>query len=488
MSLAFLVIDLSQEFRNTVYYYSKPGESAGEETPYQLTNDQVLRQCLCMVASRVRGGQQMRVVIVGTHRDQEAECPQSRQEKNQVLKNLVEVFGLERCLVHRSRDELIFPVNAQNPDEEDLKTIEDLRRVLLDEGAARVMEIPLSYYAVELTLKEMVRDTGHIAFDESALLGKVSHYYLNKDSLKDALRHLHRNKRVFYFEEEFPGRVIGEPQAIFNKHTKLVAYHIELTTNRGRAQVLDAAWIKFSESGILTTSCLLKYPEHYVDGVFTPEDMMMLFEKLLIVSEVKDGEFLMPSVLPADRSVNCNPDPGTRSVLPLALHFHGGAARFGVFCATICHLMTKSNWRLYKSANSHISRNSVHFSIPGYPGKVTINDPWDSFFLVTIHDVPSANMEKLSRICVMVRDTLIQAINEVTEKLGYDADTPRPAFLCEAEEHKETSPHPATLSEFQDELLCTRGDDVTRCAVRPEHLLWIKGTTKCHNRSVLITG
>ena len=481
ISLGIIVIDLSQRFDEHPYtaYFNDQGISVGEGVKYVLSNEQIIRLCLRMVASQSRGERLVRIVVVGTHRDLESTCSQSREEKNRILMAMVESFGLGESVVFRSRGELIFAIDAKDPKDEDQQTAEELRAVILDESAVQVIPIPVSYHGVELTLKEMVRESGHIAFLESEVLKAVSHYYLTEESLKGALRYLHQHKRIFYFEEEFPGRVFGEPQAILNKHTEVVAHLIQLTTNPSKRPV-GGMWKKFCECGILRVDCLKKFPDHYVEGVFTPADMMKLFEKLLIVSEAsEEGEFLMPSVLPAVPQASCNPEPETQSAPPMLLHFPGGPVRYGIFCSTVCHLMTESKWKLFKSPGSkepfHITRNSVHFSVPGYLGKVTLNDPFHSFFLVTVHipsDTPSYQ-EKLSHLCQEVRDTLIRAVNDVTEKLNYCPDSPQPAFLCEGR-HKSTSLHAATISKFGDVLLCTkfhmRGGVVT-----DQHRVWLKG-------------
>lgn len=290
-------------------------------------------------------------------------------------------------------------------------------------------------------------------------------------------RYLHGMSLIFYFEKEFPGVVIGEPQCILNKHTEVVAYHIELTTNPNQKGV-HGIWRKFMECGILNVDCLKKFPAHYVEGVFSPADMMKLFEKPLIVSEVSAGEYLMPCVLRAEPLANCNPEPETQSARPMILHFPGGAARYGVFCGTICHVMTESKWKLFKVAEStepfHLSRNSIHFSVPGYQGKVTINDSFDPFFLVTIHGPRCVPMylDSLPAMCAEVRDTLIRAIDEVTEKLHYTPDSPQVAFLCE--EHAPTSLHPATVSKMGTQLLCTK-DRALGCPLTSEHRVWLTG-------------
>jgi hypothetical protein len=257
-----------------------------------------------------------------------------------------------------------------------------------------------------------------------------------------------------------------------------VAYNIELSTNPDHQGAVDGIWMKFIKFGILNVDCLKKFPKHYVEGVFSPADMMRLFEKLLIVSEVSAGEYLMPCVLHAEALANCNPEPETQSVPPMVLHFPGGPARYGVFCGTICHVMTESKWKLLENEDGtepfHLTRNSIHFTVPGYRGEITLNDSFDPFFLVTIHGprhVP-AYMDSLPTMCAEVRDTLIHAIEEVTEKLSYTPDTPQVAFLCE--EHTPTSLHPATVSRMGTELLCSK-DSTFGWPLTSEYRVWLTG-------------
>ena len=72
-----------------------------------------------MIASQSQGGRRVRFVFVGTHRDLEGKCTQSWEEKNRRLKEMVESFGLEDCVIYRNCqfDELIFAVDAKHPEQ-----------------------------------------------------------------------------------------------------------------------------------------------------------------------------------------------------------------------------------------------------------------------------------------------------------------------------------------------------------------------------------
>ena len=192
ISLGILVLDLSQSLDTHPlnYYYNRDGKSVGEGVKSPLTNEQVLRLCLQMIASRSRGGKRVRFVFVGTHRDLEGKCAESREKKNGRLMEMVESFDLQDSVIYRSHQptELIFAVNAKNPEKVDQETMRDLRELLMDESAANVVDIPISYHGLELTLKKKVKESGQIAFREADLLKEVAHYFFTEDSLKAALR------------------------------------------------------------------------------------------------------------------------------------------------------------------------------------------------------------------------------------------------------------------------------------------------------------
>ena len=480
LSLGILVTDLSQRLDDypVNYYFNNQGQSVGEGVKSSLTNEQILRRFMQMIVSKSQGSKRVRFVFVGTHRDLEHMCTESREEKNRKLEDMVKSFGLEDSVIYQDQHELIFALNAKEPEDVDHQRADELVDLMMDASGADSITIPVSYYGVESTLKQKVQESNQIAFSESEILSLVSHYHFNEESLKEALRYLHDIKRIFYFEEDFPGVVIGEPQAVLDKLTELVAYHIELTTNPKKQRALEGKWKKFSQCGILDIECLKKFPGQYVEGVFSPADMMKLFEKLFIVSEVNRGEYLMPCVLPMDPQTSCNPECETQSVPPMVLHFTRGVPRHGIYCGTICHVMTEAKWKLLEDPTTgkpfHITRNSVHFSLPCDPVKITINDSLDSFFLITVHVSPEAsyNAESISRMCTMIRNTLMKAIDEVTEKLNYSPDSPKVAFLCE--KHKTTSLHPAVMSEYGSDLTCIKYH-IKGGTLTDQHRVWLKG-------------
>ena len=75
---------------------------------------------------------------------------------------------------------------------------------------------------------------------------------------------------------------------------------------------------KFRSEGIVTLELLSKkeFASHYLPGVFGPEELLKLFKKLLIVSQISEEEHFMPCLLPvADNPAFLSPSGSVPSLL-----------------------------------------------------------------------------------------------------------------------------------------------------------------------------
>ncbi len=119
----------------------------------------------------------------GESEHQGGKCNQPREEKNRRLKEMVESFGLQHCIMYRSLHEFIFAVNAKNPEPVDYKTVGELKDRIMTECPLRTISIPISYHAVELTLKEKVKELGQTGVFSvhftamAAMLFSVGHFF-----------------------------------------------------------------------------------------------------------------------------------------------------------------------------------------------------------------------------------------------------------------------------------------------------------------------
>ena len=335
---------------------------------------------------------------------------------------------------------------------------------------------------MELALQHFVQETKQAVLLESKCLELVANFHFNATNFKAALNYLHQIKHIFYYKSGVKRLVVADIAVIQNKLSEVVGFSIELTATLCNAVAVDYKWIKLGECGILHISCLDRFPNHYISGVFTPKDLMQLFISLCIVSKLSSEEYLMPCALPVEETAFCNPEPWTQSVPAMVVEFPDGGPMLGSFCGLVCYLINVGKWQLVTKRNGeplNISRKSVQYLVPDFPGKVTINDPLSTFFLVTFHG-PS---EVASQVCPLIRETILTGIREVSKNLNYLGKNEAASFgtqtvitfLCTCE----TTPlHPATMVSRMEYLMCPSFGMSE--AVTAEHKTWLEGETSCN--------
>ena len=476
LNLVIIVTNLRErldEFPSS-YFYGEDGELVGKGEPSKITNEQMLRQFLQVVVSQSQENSQIKVIIVGTHEDLEHECTETREEKEMKISDIMKSLHLEKNTVYSDHKckKLIFAINAKDPKEADYKMGQRVMKVLMDEDEAETINMPLKFHLLEEAIKEM-SIVGKISFTVNEIMQYMNEYFNDEASLKEGLQYLEQSNRIVYFNELFPDKVIGKPQAVLNMVKEIVQSHIRLNGDADTEEVMDGVWKKFKDEGILTMTTLKKISKY--DDHFTPDDMLKLLEKLLILFKRSPGEFLMPCLLSTEASMptfaSHTADPMHQ--ISMMLHFPKGIARIGIFCSTICNLISGEGWKHYD--NSTVSRNCFFFEQTDDAfGVVCVQDSYDFFFQVTLHFSSESGVdpEVLQKICVALQDRLKRVINEVTTALYHHPDEPVLAFKCVKKHTPSFSLHAARYNEIHKYLRCTK-EPMTVGKITDSHRFWL---------------
>ena len=239
---------------------------------------------------------------------------------------------------------------------------------------------------------------------------------------------------------------------------------------------LDPIWRKACQYGILNIKCLERFPEHYVDGVFSPKELTQIFLQMCIMFKLGPDEFLMPCIMVSGCGSDVNPEPETQAVPAMVIEFPKFGPLLGTYSALICYLINTKEWKLKRNESGeicHLTRSRVHFCAPmEFEGQVTITDPLSNFFVVTFHGSPVV----ASQICPIISETVLSAIKEVSESLycamstdslspGHSRVDPKLTFLCQC---NNVPYHPAILSKDGEQMKCPH-------SVTTNHKTWIGG-------------
>ena len=479
ISLGIIVIKLNERLDcfPMMEFYNEEGESVGEPYKSCYSQWQVVKHFLRALKSQAGEGKDVKFLFIGTHMDRMKECDESIEDKNYILQQIIHSFNMLANVIYNGLG-LIFPINAETPQAEDWEVMKQVRCRLVACADVPRIKIPVRWFAMELALQRFILETKQAVLLESKCWELVANFHFDEKGFKAALRYLHQIKHIFYYEDGLKGLVVADIQVIQNKLFEAVSYNIELRTNPNRREALDYKWKKFCDRGILHAGCLDKFPDGYIERVFSPKELLQLFISLCIVSELGSNEYLMPCVLPVDKIPCCNPDPSTQSVPAMVVEFPAGASMLGLFCGLVCYLMNIAKWKLaeHRGVPIHITRSSVHFNIPGYPGKVTFNDPLFTFFTLTFH----GPLGDAPEVCPLIRETILTGIEEVSRNLNYlpqgkaasssaDRNKPNITFLCPC---KTTPPHPAVMSRNGKCLLHPDNAEIY-ASITDQHKMWL---------------
>ena len=458
MSLIIFVFKLSESFSNRpMIEYYEDGKALG--TPYEShhTTEQLIKEGLQSLhthrSSKGAGkdGEAPRIVMVGTHKDEESKCDESRETKDQKLREmLLPTFEKEIIYYDPGENKVLFPMNAKCPGVEE----EDMAQAIVSrfsiENRSDAKKLPLQWLGFEIMLEEITQRLKRGILSRSECLEVAYRLHLDESALDAALIYLDELSLVFYYPDILPEIVFTNPQVLLDKISELVkVHHDKLKRCTGED------WQRFFCHALVTVEFLLDatFKKHYVPGMFEPKHLVLLYRKLLIFADFTEGEFFVPSLL----RMLSNEELSTQRVLvesivaPLVLHFPDGPPRRGIFCALTSFLTSPENhfpgpWALKKPARSVtptcLHRNCIQFMIPCVktPCTVTLIDTLLQFEIhVSISSAPVA-----SKLCSTIKGAISTGLRKANLVLGYTNSTPSFALLCPC---GKGDAHPATIGD-----------------------------------------
>ena len=301
-----------------------------------------------------------------------------------------------------------------------------------------------------------------------------------------------------YFPSVLPEVIFADPQVLLNKVTELVHFSYSLQGEKGRATALfdkvakllhlrsssrsegplvalEGEWLQFRDKGIVTLEMFQdeRFSAYYIPDLFTPVDLIKLFQHLLIIAPLSSTEYFMPSLLQmvSPKMVKKQLPPPSSSAAPLLVYFPAGCAQNGVFCALVVYLLSNCQWTFACSDQGTplcVSRSCIRFQISGKPVSITLVD---SFKYFQLH-VETVSI-KSPKVCPMIRESIFRGLKAAAESLKYNNSTPVLAFFCKCS----SSLHAATPT-IDDEdryLTCTKSKKPR--PLTKQHTVWLSDTT-----------
>ena len=463
-----------------IEYYDNDGKLVG--TPYHsaFTNQQILSHCMRVIqaqASQSEEGLCPNAIFIGTHKDLENDCQEeSREEKNlKIREMLLPAVQEEAIYCSEEFKELIFPLNVKNPGPQEQEFAAKLRRLIVERSHVKPKQIPLRWNALELALQKRMLELGQGVLTKAECFAVAQRFHFDEESFEEALKYLHGLNILFYYDDILPDIVFCDPMVLLSKITELVEDSQRSPTDPSQLIPSVGKLRKFCSEGIVTLELLRKkeFASHYLPGVFGPEELLKLFKKLLIVSQISEEEYLMPCLLPvADDPSLLSPSGSVPSLLLYFPH----SALVGVFCALAAYLLSEAKWKLLMNTDLSpvkVDRNTIEFQVPGgLPGKVILTDSFTAYFQVSLQLPRNAPTGLCAKVCPQIRETIMAGLHKALNTLHYSNSAPCDAFLCCEHSDSAITPHATVIDSSHSVMTCTRNPAEVCTIVTEQHLVW----------------
>ena len=454
-----------------IKYFDKNGELCGKPYRHSLSNDQMLQCCIRTILSRpaTKEGNHSKTLVVGTHRDLESTCSESRETKNQNLLDMLTPSQQDQLVFYHPFSEVIFPINAKTPVEQDHQVCEMIRKQVEDKKCAPpTYTIPIGWFLLE---QDIINASKGGVISKSECLGIAAILNINAKALQAALEYFDDLNIFLYYPSVLSEVVFSNLQVLLNKVTELVHFSYSLHSDSPPV-ALEGKWRHFRDKGIVTADMLKddRFSAHYIQDLFSPADLIELFKHLLIIAPISSTEYFMPSLLQmvSSEEVNEHLPPPSSSAAPLLVHFPAGCAQNGLFCALVVYLISKCQWKFARDVRGNplcVSRSCVRFQFPGKPASIALVD---SFSYFEVHVTMRNTM--YPKVCPMIREAIFSGLKAAAGSLRYNNSTPVPAFFCKCS----SPPHAATPVIEDDDcyLMCTMSDGDGGPLMK-QHSVWL---------------
>ena len=476
VSLVLLFLKLNERLDALCHnaFTDEKGKWFEEQCPSLLTNEQMLVQfvhtMMCKPLAHNQSGRTM-FMVIGTHRDLLQDCDETLAQKNERLASLF-LPALEEVLIMNGND-IIFAVNAKNPDEKDQECYALIRQKVADLSVALEVETPMSSL---MFLNDLIRYGEEqrkrvVSMEEcQAIAGRLK---MDRQGLEASLVHFNNLSMFLYQPSVLPDRVFIDPQMPLDGVNQIVShsYHIGCGAIKGLPPTESRLW----KEGVVTSEMLKgeEFSSCFVSGLFEAKDAIKFFRSLYIAAPLNESEFIMPAMLQAVSRHDVKqylPAP-SEHVAPLFLHFHKSRIANGVFCSTHTCMRSEYGWttcyviKRGQSVPACLFRNAVKLQHPTKSIEITLVHA-QKYFEVHL-DAPPA---ELPSECPRIRAMLMDAVDRTAATFRFKNSRASVAFQCLC---SPDDMHTAIPNEAHSHLKCTVTGRISRGGLTAAQRVWL---------------
>ena len=428
--LLFFRLDQKLHERYPVTFLA-PGTKTEKTLPSSYCIEEVICQALASIAcfsdhslEGKAGSTPSRAILVGTHKDKVTPSDITHKEK-EIHEKFFSAEMYKDLLLTTGKGKPFFTVdNMHGTDESEMSEIRSNIEKILKTFFAEI-PIPASWLMFRIVLNLLNKPVVSLAQCK-----EIARRLSMPTPVQEALWFFHYNVGSLLYYPDIPSMrdvVICTPQVIFDSVSTVIIENFQYSNYDIARKVVE----QFQQTGLFTLSDICKKTEHHRSSHLSPNQLVDVLKDQNILAEVKHDEeavsssepaeskFIIPAVLKHASEEELKPSPSLHAS-PLMIQFEGGFIPFGVFSASIAHLIAHADsmspkWRLCRE---QVKKNKVRFLIAKAFIATLISRPRYLEIQVEQHS-RARSVCTLKKVCVTVRQTVTTTLEAVISKMKY---------------------------------------------------------------------
>ena len=400
------------------------------------------------------------ILVVGTFKDQEGKCKQTREEKNAQLEVVFKQFG--KSIIRRSNGEIIFGVDATSRSD---PVISELRAALKHMKCLHY-KCPILWYLLEVELRKLGKKV--IPKEYVMSIAKELHIEIT-ESIEAALLFWHEINLIMYFPNILPEVVIFQPDAMIGMISQLYEQHVKIS-DTAECDISSSKDLRFRDQAVFSDDYAHDIKN---ETILSVDELLLILQDRKTVAKLPSSSslYFMPSLLEelteeelaASRSQLTSQLPVASSLL---VSFPTPEVPSGLFCTFISDIVSSSECKIPDlDSSTKLYRNFISITLnisPGSFGTLTLYNTGKVFSITPYSLSSSSFLPKVKKLVAKALDASCRVLSY--RKLHQFS------FQCEC--GQSPPPHVAHLSPDEKVTICSLDSDKDGCSLTKKQILW----------------
>ncbi len=378
ISVALIVVRLIDELSNfpSDEYY-KDGQLVGSPHASHMTLGETLQSLIQSIESHTSQDRKPKMIFVGTFLDQLKSLDTLIKRNKEILDMLPP--DIKELLVYDNPglNNLIFSLNTISREDDSLATANRIR-IAVERSIPLQVKIPFWWSFLDSLFQSLSASLQRGVLSKQECLRLAIRFGYVLQDLEAAVVFFDEVCIAHYYPSILPNTVFVDAQIPLDKITELSQHAISLRTAEVKLRSTlssEAGWKRFQDQGVITLDHLQFFKKHYVEGIFSPEDMLLIMKKLLVVAPIPlveatthQAKFFMPSLLKSIQPAELDKIRSSFTTSPLAVYFRSGCILSGVFCCLVVDVIKRLGWNVLlpygKTSIFIFAKNCVQLELP----------------------------------------------------------------------------------------------------------------------------